>query len=86
MTKTLDGVIHGRTIELADDPGLTDGEHVVVQVRSKAARDNSPSRTQERGVSADVVRGLCNPGGGIAPDDEECRRILEEELLRKHSP
>ncbi|MCY2967726.1 MAG: hypothetical protein NT069_29535 [Planctomycetota bacterium] len=25
VTKTLNGVIHGRTIELADDPGLNEG-------------------------------------------------------------
>ena len=33
MTKTLHGKIHGRTIELDEDPGVPDGQEVEVQVR-----------------------------------------------------
>ena len=33
MTKTIHGTVHGRTIELADDPGVPDGQAVEVQVR-----------------------------------------------------
>ncbi len=32
-----EGVIHGKTIELADDPGLEDGQRVRVQVMAKAS-------------------------------------------------
>jgi len=33
MGETLEGVIHGRTIELAVDPGLQDGDVVEVVIR-----------------------------------------------------
>jgi hypothetical protein len=32
MTKTLHGKIHGKTIELDEDPGVADGQEVEVQV------------------------------------------------------
>ena len=32
MTKTLHGKVHGRTIELDEDPGVVDGQEVVIQV------------------------------------------------------
>jgi hypothetical protein len=87
MTKTLNGVVHGRTIELSDDPGLTDGEHVVVELRS--ANGGPPDERTlapplgTKGPSAREVLGLWNPRGEPL-DDAECRRILEDELLRKH--
>ena len=34
MTKTMQGVIHGKTIELINDPGLADGEQVRVVIES----------------------------------------------------
>ena len=34
MTQTLHGVIHGKTIELRNDPGLADGEEVRVVIES----------------------------------------------------
>jgi hypothetical protein len=33
MTKTLHGKVHGRTIELDDDPGMNDGQQVEVQIK-----------------------------------------------------
>ncbi|HEV3259987.1 MAG TPA: hypothetical protein VG013_24175 [Gemmataceae bacterium] len=33
MTKTLRGVIHGRTIQLDEDLGVAEGEEVEVQVK-----------------------------------------------------
>ncbi len=33
MTKTLHGKVHGRTIELDEDPGVADGQEVEVQVK-----------------------------------------------------
>jgi hypothetical protein len=33
MTKTLHGKIHGRTIELDEDPGVAEGQAVEVQVK-----------------------------------------------------
>lgn len=43
------------------------------------------SRPSPKGPPARQVLGLWNPGGE-ALTDEECERILVEELLRKHSP
>lgn len=36
MTKILHGKVHGRTIELAEDLGLADGQEVEVSVRTVA--------------------------------------------------
>jgi hypothetical protein len=33
MTKTLHGKIHGRTIELDEDPGVAEGQEVEVQMK-----------------------------------------------------
>ncbi len=33
MTKPIRGVVHGRTIDLTDDPGLMDGQEVEVVIR-----------------------------------------------------
>lgn len=32
MIRSLHGIIHGRTIELSEDPGVADGQEVEVQV------------------------------------------------------
>jgi hypothetical protein len=32
MTKKLRGTVHGRTIELAEDPGVVDGQEVELQI------------------------------------------------------
>ena len=33
MTRTLFGTVHGKTIELDQDPGVAEGQHVEVQVK-----------------------------------------------------
>ena len=33
MTKTLHGKVHGRTIELDEDPGVAEGQEVEVQMK-----------------------------------------------------
>jgi hypothetical protein len=33
MTKTLHGRVHGRTIELDEDPGVAEGQEVEVQIK-----------------------------------------------------
>jgi hypothetical protein len=33
MTKKLHGKVHGRTIELAEDPGVADGQEVELQLK-----------------------------------------------------
>jgi hypothetical protein len=41
MSEVVEGVIHGRTIELEADPGLQDGERVEVVIR-RAGRPKAP--------------------------------------------
>jgi hypothetical protein len=64
MTKIIHGKINGRTIELNEDPGLTPGEEVEVQVRSIPA---------ERKWG----EGLLRCAGALA-DDLEWDAIMEE--------
>ena len=40
MTRTLIGKVHGRTIELDEDPGVADGQEVEVQVRIVPRAEN----------------------------------------------
>ncbi len=44
MTKRIEGVVHGRTIELKDDPGLVEGQRVKVEVQPVFDRDPEESR------------------------------------------
>lgn len=39
--KTVSGVIHGKTIELADDPGMEDGAKVEIMLRPAKQNCNS---------------------------------------------
>ena len=36
MTRTIHGKVHGRTIELDEDPGVAEGQEVEVQVRIRS--------------------------------------------------
>ena len=38
MTKKLHGTVHGRSIELDEDPGVADGEEVELQIQIATAR------------------------------------------------
>jgi hypothetical protein len=46
---TLQGIIHGRIIELFDDPGVPDGERVAVQLQQLPGSDEASAA--RRGVS-----------------------------------
>jgi len=66
MTKTIHGTIRGRTIELAEDLGLNEGQSVEVRV-------TAVTRTQPWG------EGLRRCAGALADEwTEEDDRILEE--------
>ena len=65
MTKTLHGRIRGRTIELDEDLGASDGQEVIVQVKMVIA----PSRK--------VGDGFLRTEGALA-DDTEWDAIMEE--------
>jgi hypothetical protein len=47
MAEVVEGVIHGKTIELSVDPGLQDGETVEVVIRRV-----KPARTPGEGIRA----------------------------------
>lgn len=70
MNKILTGVIHGRTIELAEDPGIADGEKVEVTLRAMQLPGPPPGWSP----------GCAETAGGMMAEwwTEEDDRILEE--------
>ena len=42
MSRTLHGKVHGKTIQLDEDPGVVDGQEVEVQVRLVLKQDRKP--------------------------------------------
>ena len=65
MSKTLHGKIHGKTIELDEDPGVAEGQEVEVQMKVV------PKPTQKTG------EGLLRTEGAL-PDDTEWDAIMDE--------
>ena len=66
MTRTVYGKIHGRTIELTEDPGVADGQQVEIIIKTVP-----PPRARGEG--------LWRCAGAFASDwTEEDDRILEE--------
>jgi hypothetical protein len=55
MTKTLHGKVHGRTIELDEDPGVAEGQEVEVQVKliAKSSRKPGEGFLRTEGALAD---------------------------------
>jgi hypothetical protein len=66
MTKTLHGIIRGRTIELNEDLDADDGQEVEITVRTVL-----PGRTRQPG------EGLLRTEGALA-DDPEWDSIMDE--------
>ena len=66
MTQILRGKVHGRTIELSEDPGLAEGEEVEVSVRSVVPE--TPRKPGE---------GFLRTEGALA-DDPHWDAIMEE--------
>ena len=64
MTKTMRGIIHGKTIELLQNPGLEDGYRVEVEIRPLASREEQ-------------IAALKRIAGSMA-DDPEYEAIMEE--------
>lgn len=56
MSQTVQGVIHGKTIELAEDPGFQSGQAVVVVLQSAAERPRvwGDGIRASAGIAADV--------------------------------
>ncbi|HEV3003942.1 MAG TPA: hypothetical protein VGX78_05745 [Pirellulales bacterium] len=65
MTKTIQGKVHGRTIELDEDPGVAEGQEVEVQMRLLPKTGRKPGD------------GFLRTEGALA-DDTEWDGIMEE--------
>jgi hypothetical protein len=66
MTRTFQGVIHGRTIELTEDSGVADGQQVEITIKTVASQ-------------IPWGEGLRRCAGAFAADwTEEDDRILEQ--------
>jgi hypothetical protein len=66
FNRTFDGVIHGKTIELASEPGLPDGQIVSVVVNPVVSEGAVP-----------IGDGLHRAFGGWAEDGDELDQFLE---------
>ncbi|HLN31253.1 MAG TPA: hypothetical protein VK395_26160 [Gemmataceae bacterium] len=76
MTKTLHGKVHGRTIELDEDPGVAEGQEVEVQVKIVPA-------TKKWG------EGILRSAGGWTnyPEmDAVMEKIQQDRKLERRSP
>ena len=74
MTRTVHGVIHGRTIELAEDLGIAEGQRVEITIETVA-------------TSEQWGEGLRRCAGALAKEwTEEDDRILAEIEADRHRP
>ncbi|WP_174377929.1 hypothetical protein [Singulisphaera acidiphila] len=72
MTRTIHGRVHGKTIELDEDPGVAEGQEVEVQVTLITRSSRQPGE------------GFLRTEGALA-DDTEWDDIMEEvHQARKH--
>jgi hypothetical protein len=65
MIKTIQGVVHGKIIELVEDLGLPDGEHVEVPIRVSTGSSRTPGE------------GFLRTEGALA-DDTEWDAIMDD--------
>ena len=79
MSRTVPGVIHGRSIELDADPGISDGQRVeVVIIPAPSPRPWGEGIRRSAGVAADVP-GFDEAFGQIQQDREHSMmRDLDE--------
>jgi len=73
MTQHLLGTIHGKTIELQDDPGFEDGQAVVVAVQP-APTNSKYSKPWGAGIIASA---------GAFADDPNAEKLIEEILQQR---
>lgn len=67
MTKKVQGIVHGKTIELAEDLGVSDGQAVEITVRTVLPRQSTPCTNTQTAA------------GALTKEwSEEDDRILEE--------
>lgn len=76
MTKTMLGIIHGKTIELQQETGVPDGQEVEIVIRSIIARPSSEPWGEGLRRCAGALAGA--PGL-----DEDMERILNERKIAR---
>ncbi len=70
MREIIHGVIHGKTIELADDPRVADGEVVEVRIRRRPGREAQ-------------IEAILRVAGSMADDPEFDAAMAEVERFRR---
>lgn len=76
MTKIIHGKVHGRTIELAEDLGLAEGQDVEVQVKVLP-----PARTWGEGIRRTAGALADDPDWDAIMEEIHRQRKLERRLL-----
>lgn len=89
MKMTLRGVVHGKTIELAHEPGLPEGQEVEVVIETTPAPAGAPPWWLERIVVDPAVRPAKSIVKGTRLEANMLATLLEEgrtedELLRAY--
>ncbi len=83
MTKTLHGKVHGRIIELDQDPEVDDGQEVEVRLSTISAR--KPSLSAQDLLSSGLV-GIWADRADIGASREFAQRLRDEAQTRKRVP
>ena len=76
MTKTVHGIVHGKTIELAQETGVPDGQEVEVVIRPITALPRSEPW-------GEGLRRCAGALAGIPGLDEDMEQILKERKTAK---
>jgi hypothetical protein len=73
MVRPIQGIIHGTTIELVEDPGFSDGEEIEVTLRPRRVVPGpSPAEVGDRPTAAGLLAHL------PSEVDEELEAIIRE--------
>ena len=73
MNKIMQGVVHGRTIELSEDPGVLDGQQVQVVLTSVPAS----------GAWGEGIRRSAGAAADVPGFDEAFRQVEQERRSAK---
>lgn len=74
MNTTLQGIVHGKTIELDEDPGIADGQKVQVQIAVCSPKKKLPGPPP--GWKPGNTRTVAGALADLATEEED--RMLEE--------
>ena len=79
MTRILHGIVHGRTIELTEEPGIGEGQEVHVQVTIPVVRGPVAGAAQPQAAEENAKwgEGLLRTAGALA-NDPDWDRIMQE--------